>query len=134
MSSLSLSVSGARPLSTTVNDPSRTAASMPTKPGDMLSISMGTVREARIVLPAANVRVERYKGEDGAIVQVLVMETNPEHVHASLSVSLEALPGSGHPHGSINARKEPEDHEPFAGFIGSRELDDTIDLAIPPTE
>lgn len=58
MSSVSLSASGSRSLSTTINDPAATRASMPTKTGDGIGISGGSFEEVRILLPAS-ARIER---------------------------------------------------------------------------
>lgn len=58
MSTVSLDASGARALTSTVNDPARTAASIPTKRGDSININGGSYTEARMVLPAT-ARIER---------------------------------------------------------------------------
>lgn len=58
MSSAQLSASGARSLTSTVNDPAVTRASMPTKGGDSISVTVGSVEEFRMVLPATT-RIEK---------------------------------------------------------------------------
>lgn len=58
MSSVTLSASGARSLSTTINDPAATRASMPTKAGDSIYVSAGSLGECRILLPPS-ARIEK---------------------------------------------------------------------------
>lgn len=58
MSTHILDVSGARPFSSTVNDPAATRASVPAKQGDDVKALISGVREARLVMPAG-ARIER---------------------------------------------------------------------------
>jgi hypothetical protein len=58
MSTHVLDASGARPLSTTVNDPAATRASVTAKGGDDVRFQIGGVREVRIGLPES-ARIER---------------------------------------------------------------------------
>lgn len=58
MSSHVLDVSGARALTTTVNDPALTHVFMPAKAGDDVQVSLSSFRELRIELPA-NARIQR---------------------------------------------------------------------------
>jgi hypothetical protein len=51
MSSVRLSVSGQRSLTTTLNDPASTAATMPTKADDKMHLQIGNANEIRFVLP-----------------------------------------------------------------------------------
>lgn len=136
MSSHHVSVSGSRALSTTVNDPARTSAQMPSKQGDLANVTIQSFREIDLVLPAKGVTVERFKDEDGSVVQVLKVKI-PEgyNENALVGLTVEALPGkTGYPHTSVSVRKEPDGHNPFDFYTKNRELAETIDLEIPPTE
>lgn len=139
MSSHALSVSGQRPLSSTVNDPARTAASMSSKPGDMAHVYLSAFREFHILLPSEGVEVERFKNEDGTIIQVLKvrgrLSPDGERIQG-IALQLDARPvdeGHGYPHTSVNVRKD-DGKDPFESLVGSYESDDTICLDIPPTE
>lgn len=62
MSTHVLDASGARPLTTTMNDPAATRASIPAKQGDDVKFTIGAAREITLRIPdSARLQVRRYK-------------------------------------------------------------------------
>lgn len=127
MSSFSVDVSGGRAVTATLNDPARTAVSMPSKGGDHANVQLGSFEKIEIILPL-NARVERRRtsGENPSEYVVLSVPAS-----ASMTVHCRASE-SGWPHGWINAGKHVQ------AFTESLEVIEVIhervgDL-IPPTE
>jgi hypothetical protein len=75
MSTHILDVSGARPLTSTLNDPAATRASVPAKQGDDVTFTIGGAKETRLVIPpGSRIQRRRYvrhqpKRADGEIVR-----------------------------------------------------------------
>jgi hypothetical protein len=118
---------------------------MPSKPGDLVNAQIQSFKEIVITIPADGAVIERYRAADGSIVQILKvrapLKEDGERGNSPVSLTLEASSGDGgdppagyYPHTNIAARKQPDDWSPFSFYTEERDLDETIDLAIPPTE
>src|SRR4051794_39117141 len=99
MSSVSISASGARALSTTTNDPARTFASMPTTSEDVIGLQSGGYGEATFLLIADRVELEQIRKSDVAYVRVTTSFLS------GLQLRPTDKPGGGWPHASLDVRK-----------------------------
>ena len=122
MSSISMSASGARSLSTTVNDPARTSASIPTKTGDCISVSTGSLGECRLSLPPS-ARIERritkgttsVRQQDGTFKDEPVERESWQLVipNGLGAMFLRANSDTAWPHLSVDVRKPEDGSTPF---------------------
>lgn len=147
MSTHNLDVSGARPLTTTLNDPARTAASCSAKAGDDVNVTVSGCRETRFVLPP-NAKIERReyvrktpRKVDGALVkdpdnpnlylydeepyeELVVVVTGASIVVFGRTSNLthpdtveEAKAFEGTPHTSVVVRRSPDPHFTESGKL-----------------
>lgn len=135
MSSVSVSASGARSLTTTVNDPARTAASMPTKAGDCLSVSTGSLGECRVTLPASayiEKRVSVHQDQDGKGGTKERVQESWQIVfpHGLGSMFLRATSDTSWPHLSVDVRKPEEGRTPLMEAGEVTESHSLVDLGI----
>lgn len=148
MSTHILDVSGARPLTTTLNDPAATRASTSAKAGDDVFVQVGGARETRMVIPSGTkIQRRRYvsrkqmtdsdhrpvKDEAGEYVYE---ETPYEELVLVLTGSLVAFSRSSHlpiegeeqpsyeptPHTTLSARRFPEPHFTESGELLSEAI------------
>lgn len=135
MSSVSMSASGARSLTTTVNDPARTAASMPTKAGDCIQVSTGSLGECRLSLPPS-ARIEKRvtilhdddgKGGKKERVQESWQLVIPNGLGAMF---LRASSDTAWPHLSIDVRKLEDGKTPFMEAGEVAESHSLVDLGL----
>jgi hypothetical protein len=101
MSSVSVDASGQRAIQTTINDPARTHASIPTKGDDDLQITVGGVGEISVLVPVGG------DEEHGPKLKLVKMKDGREAIYLKINGYLSATAykgGSGWPHATISAR------------------------------
>lgn len=138
MSSVSVSGSGQRSLSLTMNDEARTGASMPTRQGDVVTFAVGGHNgELQLVIhPGSRLeRIENPKDPE----QVYYRLSIPGGVSGARYVRAEGLEDEATdpwPHASLDVRKNPEPgytHNWPAEHVGTI-ADVVAAAAAPPAE
>lgn len=103
MSSLSLDASGSRGVSLTLNDPARTAVSIPSTKGDSATVQLGSFQEVSAYVPAtARLELVRIPRQDGDGYDEMIRLVIP---NGSLQLRCEGGE-TAWPHVGVSARKE----------------------------
>lgn len=133
MSSLSMSGSGQRSLSMTVNNQEMTGSSMPTKPDDNVSISLGSVFDLRMIVPT-NARLERIKSKDGKseYLRLVVPGSASLQLFGGIPLDPEMDRGSAWPHANVGVGKHLTDY--YAAYEVVDVVHARVGDLIPPTE
>lgn len=132
MSSVRISVSGQRALSTTIGDPASTTASMPTKVDDNIFLSMGSLPETQFILPLA-ARLERVKFRDAEYLRIVLPKGNGLQVYAIQERDEDGnVPGGQWPHVNVEVGKHVRDVYADAEVV--EVVHERMGDLIPPTE
>lgn len=141
MSSISLDVSGQRGLSSTINDPARTYASVPSKPGDSATIQLGSFDEIKAYLPkTAKFQLVRMPREDGGFDEFFRLVVPGNSLQLSCQAKDEENVGVW-PHVAVSVRKWETDMDYYfsqknAEVASENEVGElaalTLDAAVAP--
>lgn len=114
MSSVSISVSGQRALTSTINAPDHTSAQMPTKGDDNFAVSFGNIPGFGLLVPL-DAKLERVKAKNGS-EYLRLSAANDKSTSLNLYVvhgepDEGGNPVGGWPHASISVGKHI--HDPY---------------------
>jgi hypothetical protein len=147
MSSHRLSASGDRQYSLTAGGGAFTAMQVPSKTTDRARITAQSFGRIVMQLPAAGVRLERYRHRDSeSVVQFLIIAGVPYdtvrdgetvQVRGPVGITFDAEPGevNSWPHTNIDVRRHEEGDTGLIGFATHGQYDPMTgeSLDIPPT-